>query len=53
MRKKSSVMQFHWNIILGHDLSGINPQSVIPGWQDFHREISDKVNYQRDLGTWR
>ena len=52
MMRRSNVMQFHRSIILGHNLSGISPQLVIPGWHDFQREISDEVNHQRDLGTW-
>jgi hypothetical protein len=52
MRRRSSVMQFHRSRTLGHDLSGISPQSVILGWQGFQREPSDEVNHQRDLGTW-
>ena len=35
MMRRSSVMQFHRGRILGYDLSGISPQSMIPGWQDF------------------
>jgi hypothetical protein len=32
MRRRSNVMQFHRSRILGHNLSGISPQSMIPGW---------------------
>jgi hypothetical protein len=52
MRRRSNVMQFHRSRTLGHDLSGISPQSVILDWQGFQRETSDEVNHQIDLGTW-
>jgi hypothetical protein len=45
MMRRSNVMQFHRSKILGHNLSGISPQSMIPGSQDFQREISDEINY--------
>jgi hypothetical protein len=50
--RRGNVMQLHGIKALGHDLSGISPQLVILGWQGFQREPSEKVNNQRDLGTW-
>jgi hypothetical protein len=35
MMRRRSTMEFHRNRVLGHDLSGISPQSMILGWQGF------------------
>jgi hypothetical protein len=35
MMRRSSMMQFPKSRLLGHDLSGTSPQSVILGWQGF------------------
>jgi hypothetical protein len=45
-------MQFHKSRLLGHDLSGTSPQSVILGWQGFQRGTLDEANHQRDLDIW-
>ena len=44
LMRRRSMMQFPKSRLLGHDLSGTSPQSVILGWQGFQRGTLDEAN---------
>jgi hypothetical protein len=46
------MMQFPQIRLLGHELSGTSPQSLIRGWQGFQRGTEDEANHQRNLDIW-